>query len=321
LRFALMTEPQMGLSYDDHRAIVQRAEAAGFEAFFRSDHYDSFPGDSGEPTTDAWTVIAGLTRETSSIHLGVLVTPVTFRSPGNLAKIVVTADEMSGGRIELGVGAGWHEEEHRRHGLPFPEIGERAERLEETLEILHGLWEAPDGWSFLGRHYAVEDAYFRPKPGSLPGRDGGRPNLITGSSGSPRAYRIAARYADEFNLSSTGPESAATKLAALDEACKAIGRDPSTLTRSVMVGVLLGRDKDELARRQRDLMASIGSADEDADAWFAARQPRWVLGTPDEARAVVRRFADAGVQRLMLQDFIPRDLEMVDLAAEVLFDA
>ena len=321
MRFALMTEPQMGLSYEDHRAIVQRAEAAGFAAFFRSDHYESFPGDSDEPTTDAWTVIAGLARETSRIHLGALVTPVTFRPPGTLAKIVVTADEMSGGRIELGVGAGWHEAEHRRHGLPFPEIGERAERLEETLEILHGLWEEPDGWSFLGRHYAVEDAFFRPKPGSLPGRDGGRPNLITGSSGTPRSYRIAARYADEFNLSSNGPEAAGAKQAAIDDACRAIGRDPATLTRSAMVGVLLGRDRDELARRQRDLMAAVGSVGEDADAWFAARQPRWVLGTPDEARAVVRRFADAGVQRLMLQDFIQRDLDMIDLAAEVLFDA
>ena len=150
MRFALMTEPQMGLSYEDHRAVVQRAEAAGFEAFFRSDHYDSFPGDSGQPTTDAWTVIGGLTRETSSIHLGVLVTPVTFRAPGNLAKIAITADEMSGGRIEVGVGAGWNEQEHRRLGLPFPEIGERAERLEETLEILHGLWEEPAGWTFDG---------------------------------------------------------------------------------------------------------------------------------------------------------------------------
>jgi F420-dependent oxidoreductase-like protein len=321
VRFALMTEPQMGLSYEDHRAVVQRAEAAGFEAFFRSDHYESFPGDSGEPTTDAWTVIAGLARETSTIHLGVLVTPVTFRAPGNLAKIVVTADEMSNGRIEVGVGAGWHDDEHRRHGFPFPEIGQRAEQLEETLEILHGLWEEPDGWSFLGKHYAIEDSFFRPKPGALPARNGGRPNLITGSSGSPRAYRIAARYADEFNLSSVGPETAGARQAAIDDACRAIGRDPSTLTRSVMVGVLLGRDQDELARRQKELMAAIGSGDEDGDAWFAARRPRWVLGTPDQARAVVQRFADAGVQRLMLQDFIPRDLEMIDLIAEVLFDA
>ena len=321
MRFALMTEPQMGLTYDEHLAIVRRAEAAGFEAFFRSDHYEGFPGEAGAPTTDAWTVIAGLTRETSSIHLGVLVTPVTFRSPGNLAKIVVTADEMSGGRLEVGVGAGWHEDEHRRHGFPFPEIGERAERLEETLEILHGLWEEPDGWSFLGTHYAVEDSFFRPKPGDVAGRDGGRPNLITGSSGSPRAYRIAARYADEFNLSSTSPEGAATKFEAIDEACRAIGRDPATLTRSVMAGVLIGRDQAELQRRERELMAAFGNAEDESEAWFDARRPRWVLGTPDQAREVVRRFADAGVERIMLQDFVPNDLDMIDLMAEALFDA
>jgi alkanesulfonate monooxygenase SsuD/methylene tetrahydromethanopterin reductase-like flavin-dependent oxidoreductase (luciferase family) len=155
----------MGLSYEEQLAVARRAEAAGFEAMFRSDHYEGFPGGSDQPSTDAWMVVAGLARETSSIHLGVLVTPVTFRAPGNLAKIVVTADEMSNGRIEVGVGAGWHEDEHRRHGFPFPEIGERAEHLEETLEILHGLWEEPDGWSFLGRHYAIEDSFFRPKPG------------------------------------------------------------------------------------------------------------------------------------------------------------
>ena len=151
MRFALMIEAQQGMSYAEQLAVARRAEAAGFEAMFRSDHYESFPGEAGEPTTDAWAVLAGLARETERIGLGVLVSPVTFRTPGNLAKVVITVDEMSGGRIEVGVGAGWHEDEHRRHGFPFPEIGERAERLEETLEILHGLGEGPDGWACSGR--------------------------------------------------------------------------------------------------------------------------------------------------------------------------
>jgi F420-dependent oxidoreductase-like protein len=321
MRFALMTEPQMGLTYDEQLAVVRRAEAAGFESFFRADHYESFPGGSDQPTTDAWAVMAGLARDTSGIGLGVLVSPVTFRTPGNLAKMAVTVDEMSGGRIEVGVGAGWNESEHRRHGFPFPDIGERADRLEETLEILHGLWEGPDGWSFAGTHYAVEDALFRPKPASLPARDGRRMHVLVGGTGSPRSYRIAARYADEFNLSSASPEVAVQKYARLDEALVAAGRDPSTIVKSAMVGILIGRDDAEVRARERALMAAFGSAEDEFESWFEARRSRWVHGTPDEARAMVRRFADAGVERLMLQDFVARDLDMIDLAAEALFKA
>jgi F420-dependent oxidoreductase-like protein len=318
VRFALMIEPQQGLSYGEQLAVARRAEAAGFETLFRSDHYESFPGDSDGPTTDAWAVVAGLARDTTTIGLGVLVSPVLFRTPGNLAKVVATVDEMSGGRVEVGVGAGWHADEHRRHGFPFPEIGERADRLEETIEILRGLWDGPDGWSFLGTHYAVEDARFRPKPGSLPGRDGWSPNLIVGGQGSPRSFRITARYADEFNLSSSSPQTAVQKFAALDEAVRAAGRDPSSVTHSVMVGVLVGRDADEVRRREDDLLRAFGEA-EGGRAWFETRRARWVHGTPDEARVAVARFTEAGAQRIMLQDFLPRDLDMIDLAAEALF--
>jgi F420-dependent oxidoreductase-like protein len=321
MRFALMIEPQMGLSYDDQLAVARRAEAAGFEAMFRSDHYESFPGANDAPTTDAWAVIAGLARETSTILLGALVSPVTFRTPGNLAKMAVTIDEMSGGRIEVGVGAGWHEHEHLAHGFPFPEIRERADMLEETLEILRGLWEGPDGWSFTGTHFAVADARFRPKPASLPAR-GGRPmRIMVGGEGSPRSYRLAARWADEFNLSSTSPDRAVEKYSKLDAAVRDIGRDPATLTRSAMVGTLIGRTADEVRDRERALMAAFGGADIDSEAWFATRRPRWIHGTPDEARATTRRFAAAGVERLVLQDFVPTDLDMIDLAAEVLFEA
>ena len=318
MRFALMIEPQQGLTYEEQLAVARHAEAAGFEALFRSDHYESFPGETGNPTTDAWTVIAGLARDVPRIHLGALVSPVTYRYPGNLAKVVLTADEMSGGRIELGMGAGWHDDEHHRHGFPFPELSERADMLEEALEIVKGLWEEPDGWSFIGTHWAIQDALFRPKPGTLPGRNGGRPNIITGGQGNPRAYRIAAKWADEFNLSSTSPDAAVAKFAALDEAARAIGRDPSTLTHSVMSGVLIGRDRDEVRRRERDLLTAFGGADEESETWMAARKPRWVYGTPDEARDVVKRFEAAGVQRIMLQDFIARDLDMIDLAGEAL---
>jgi F420-dependent oxidoreductase-like protein len=325
MRFALMIEPQQGLSYAEQLAIVQRAESVGFESFFRSDHYQSFPGPSGEPTTDAWAVLAGLARETSTITLGTLVSPVTFRSVGNLAKVVTTVDEMSGGRVEFGLGAGWNEPEHRQLGLPFPEIKERADLMEEHFAVLHGLWGEPDGWSFAGDHVRIDDASFHPKPVARPDRPtfpngSPRPRLLTGGEGSPRSLRIAARYADEFNLSSSSPEKAATTYAALDAACEAIGRDPATMRRSVMAGVLIGRDEAELARRKGALLDAFGD-ESGGDDWFDAREPRWVLGTPDQARSMVKRFADAGAERIMLQDFLPRDLEMVDLMAEALFQA
>ena len=323
MRFALMTEPQQGLTYDEQLAIVRRAESCGFETFFRSDHYQSFPGPSGEPTTDAWAVLAGLARDTSRIGLGVLVSPVTFRHAGNLAKVATTVDHMSGGRLEFGVGAGWNDEEHRQLGLPFPPIEERADLLEDNLAILHGLWGEPDGWSYAGKQLRIDEAKFYPKPVDRPDRPrfpsgAVRPRLIVGGGGSPRSMRIAARYADEFNLSSSTPDQAREKYAALTAACEAIGRDPAAIVRSTMSGVLIGRDEAELARRKSDLLAAFGQ-DAGGDEWIDAREPRWVLGTPDQARAMVARFEAAGAERIMLQDFLPRDLEMVDLMAETFF--
>lgn len=312
MRYVLMTEPQQGSSYDDQLAIARRAEAAGFEAFFRSDHFDSFPGEGGRPTTDAWTVVAGLARETTRIRLGVLVSPVTFRHPGTLAKIVATVDEMSGGRVEVGLGAGWNEGEHAHHGLVFPPIEVRAEMLEEQLAILRGLWQEPDGWSFHGRHYTVPGSLFRPRPVQQPA-----PPLIVGGEGSPRSMRIAVAHADEFNVTSSTPERVAERYARLDEIARAAGRDPATVARSAMVGVLVGRDRAEVERRSAAVLETFGLVDE-GTGWFEARRPRWIYGTPDEARAMVDRFAAAGVERLMLQDFLPWDLEMVDLLGDVL---
>lgn len=322
MRFALMLESQQGLSYADHLAIARRAEANGFEALFRSDHYQSFPGPTGQPTTDAWTVMAGLARETERIGLCVLVSPVTFRHPGTFAKVVTTVDEMSGGRIEVGVGAGWNELEHRQLGLAFPSITARADLMEDELAILHGLWGELDGWSYEGHQVSLRDAQFHPKPVDVPGRPrtpigGARPRLLVGSSGSPRSYRLAARYADEFNLSSAGPERAREVFAALDAACVAIGRDPTTLAHSVMAGVLIGRDEAEMAERLSAAVQAFGSAAEDR-AWLDERLERWITGTPDEARAAVRSFEAVGVERIMLQDMLPWDLDMIDVMGEVL---
>ena len=321
MRFALMIEPQQGLTYGDQVAIAKRAEANGFETIFRSDHYQSFPGPAGRPTTDAWTVLAGLARETDRIGLGVLVSPVTFRHPGSFAKVVTTVDEMSGGRIEVGVGAGWREAEHRQLGLPFPPIKERADLMEDELAILHGLWGEPDGWSYEGHQVSIRDARFHPKPVDVPGRPrtplgGARPRLIVGGQGSPRSYRLAARYADEFNLSSAVPDAARAAFAAVDAACRAIGRDPATVAHSAMVGVLIGRDDEEMAARLAAAGQTFGTLED--GRWLQERLVRWITGTPEQAREAVRRFAAAGAERIMLQDFLPWDLDMIDVMGEVL---
>jgi alkanesulfonate monooxygenase SsuD/methylene tetrahydromethanopterin reductase-like flavin-dependent oxidoreductase (luciferase family) len=325
MRFALMIEAQQGVTYEQQLAIARRAEAAGFEAMFRSDHYASFPGDSERPTTDAWVVLAGLARETSTIRLGALVSPVTFRHPGNFAKLVTTVDEMSNGRIEVGVGAGWNDDDHAPLGLPFPPIGERADLLEDQLALLHGLWEEPAGWDFDGHQIKVRGGALRAGPVQHEDRPIGkngrrRPRILTGGEGSPRGFRIAAKYADEFNVTSSSPESVREKQQQLDEACRAIGRDPASLTRSAMVGALLGRDQAEVERRADDLLREFGEHGSSGIEWLDARRNRWILGTPDEARSMVRRFAEAGIERIMLQDFLPRDLEHIDLLAEALID-
>jgi F420-dependent oxidoreductase-like protein len=313
MRFALMSEPQQGLTYDEILALVHAAEDAGFEAYFRSDHYASFPGGSGRPTTDAWATLAGLARETTRINLGTLVSPVTFRLPGNLAKVAATVAEMAGGRLEVGVGAGWNEAEHRQLGLPYPETRERFEMLEEELAILHGLWTEPDGWSFEGRHWQVSDALFYPKPKASAGRR--HPNIVIGGDGGPWMARLVAEYADEFNLTSGTLDRIEPAYGRVRAACAAAGRDPRQLTYSMMTGVIVGRDDAEVARRVRGLLATFGQAG-DPEAWLESRRPRWIMGTPDEARRKVTELEAAGVQRLMLQDFLPRDLEMVGLLGE-----
>jgi alkanesulfonate monooxygenase SsuD/methylene tetrahydromethanopterin reductase-like flavin-dependent oxidoreductase (luciferase family) len=324
MRFALMTEPQQGMSYADQLAATRRAERAGFDTFFRSDHFASFPGEPGKPTTDAWSVVAGLARETERIGLGVLVSPVTFRHPGVFAKVVTTVDEMSGGRIEVGVGAGWNDTEHRELGLAFPEISARADLMEDQLAILHGLWGEPDGWSYDGvTGIHIEGALFRPRPVDVPGRPatpvgGVRPRIIVGGQGSPRSFRLAARYADEFNLSSSSPARAAEVGGLLDEACAAIGRDPATLARSTMAGVLVGRTAEEIAARESALLVAFGADLEDGEAWLEERRTRWVYGEPESAREQLRAFAAAGIERIMLQDFLPWDLDMIDVMGEEL---
>ena len=309
MQIGIVIEGQMGLTYERQRALAQRVESLGFAAFYRTDHYESFPGPDDQPTTDAWSVLAGIARETQRIAIGTLVSPVTFRHPGNLAKIAATVQEMAGRQIHVGLGAGWQESEHRRHGFDFPDMPVRAEMLEEQLTVLRGLWAGVDGWSFDGRHYHVSDARFRSRPEPTP-------FVITGGEGSPRGMRIAAAFADEFNVTSATPESAREKFAALDAACRAAGRDPATLARSAMTGMLIGRDTSSLADSVARFMERVGAAG-DAEAYMAPRRARWVTGTPSEAAERIRAFRDAGAQRLLLQHFLPNEDEPLDLLAEV----
>jgi F420-dependent oxidoreductase-like protein len=316
MRFALMTEPQQGLSYLEILQLARAAEQAGFEAFFRSDHYTSFPGEAGLPTTDAWATLAGLARETSRIRLGTLVSPVTFRIAGSFAKVVATVAEMSDGRVELGMGAGWNEREHRELGIPFPAIGERYDMFEEALAIVHGLWTQPDGWSFEGEHWRVRDSRFAPRPTGTGRR---HPHLILGGDGGPRLSRLVATYADEFNRQSATPERVGRAYANVRAACRDAGRDPDELVYSAMVGVLVAESPGDLRDRVRQQLTITGAGD-DADAWLAERRERWIMGSPDEAWERIHALERAGVQRIMLQDFLPRDLEMVALLGRMIAD-
>ena len=303
-----MTEPQQGLSYAEILAAARAAEAAGLEGFFRADHYASFPGPPDNPTTDAWATLAGLARETTTIRLGTLVSPVMYRRPGNLAKVVATVDEMSGGRVEVGLGAGWNAGEHAAHGFSFPPLPERYDRLEEELAILHGLWTEPDGWQFDGRFWQVTGSLFRPRP-TFSGRR--HPNLILGGAGGPRQARLVATYADEFSANTSTPDIRAA-YARVRGACRAIGRDPDEVAYAAMVGVLVAETEKELDERVHAQLAMLGS-DARADTWLAEGRGRWILGTPDQALERIRDLEAAGVQRIMLQDFLPRDLDMIAL--------
>jgi F420-dependent oxidoreductase-like protein len=317
MRYALMTEPQQGLSYDEILAAARAAEQAGLEAFFRSDHYASFPGGSGKPTTDAWATLAGLARETSTIRLGVLVSPVTFRLPGNLAKVIQTVDEMSDGRVEAGFGAGWNDAEHAQLGLRFPEIGERFDMLEEQMTIIHGLWTEADGWTFDGEHWQVRGS----KAHGEIARGGRRhPHVIFGGRGGPRLARLIARYGDEFNLTSASVDEAPEAYDRVRSACAEVGRDADEVVLSAMTGVLVAETDADLKARVADLLEAIGQSGSDGEAWLAERRGRWIMGTPEQALERVRALAAVGTQRIMLQDFVPRDLDHIRLMGRIFTD-
>ncbi|HYA44195.1 MAG TPA: LLM class F420-dependent oxidoreductase [Acidimicrobiales bacterium] len=297
----LFTEPHVGATYADILAAARAVDASGFDGFFRSDHYLSWSG-PGEPgPTDAWVTLAGLARETGRVRLGTLLTAATFRLPGPLAIAVAEVDAMSGGRIELGLGAGWFEAEHAAYGIPFPSIVVRFERLEEQLQVIRGLWETPVGerFSFHGRHYQLIDSPALPKPLQSP-----RPPLIVGGVGARRTPALAAQYADEYNVPFASVDTCRLQYKRARQACAAIGRNPESLRLSAAVTVCCGRNRAEVRRRA----VAIGR---DADDFGSGG----VAGTPSHLVDALSRYGDAGASRLYLQVIDLRDIAQIELLA------
>ena len=301
----IFVEPQQGASYDQLLRVAQRAEALGFDAFFRSDHFLTMGGDGLPGPTDAWLTLGGIARETERIRLGTLVTASTFRPPGLLAIEVAQVDAMSGGRVELGLGAGWYGAEHTAYGFAFPPTGERFERLEEQFAIISGLWTTPEGetFDFDGRHYHLKDSPALPKPVQQP-----HPPLIVGGGGPKRTPRLAATYAAEFNLAFSSVDTTAAQYGRVRAACEDRGRDPDTLRLSAAQVVCCGRNEAEVERRA----ANIGRKADELREHGAA-------GTPEEVVDRLQAFVGIGAQTAYLQVLDLDDLEHLDLlAAEVL---
>ncbi|MFJ8688256.1 LLM class F420-dependent oxidoreductase [Micromonospora wenchangensis] len=309
MRVAVFTEPHRGASYDDQLRFAQLCEAGGFDGFLRADHYRAMGDEPGLPgPTDAWLTLAALARETSRIRLGTLVTSATFRLPGPLAVMVAQVDQMSGGRVELGIGAGWYEREHTAYGIPFPGVGERFDRLAEQLEIVTGLWRTPVGetYSWAGEHYRLVDAPALPKPVQQPG-----PPVIVGGRGPKRTPDLAARYADEFNMPFKSVEETAEAYDRVREACDRAGRAESgraPLVLSAGIVVAIGRTDAEAQRRAAPLHVKSALPPEDP-----------VVGSPAQLVDRIGAFAAIGATRVHLRLIELDDLDHLELiAAEVL---
>jgi len=301
--FRVFVEPQQGASYTDQLTVAQTAESLGYSAFFRSDHYVAMSGDGLPGPTDSWVTLGALARETTSIRLGTMVTSATFRYPGPLAISVAQVDEMSGGRVDFGIGAGWFEKEHDGYAIPFPPLGERFERLTEQLDILTGLWGTPAGETFdyTGKHYRISESPALPKPAQHP-----HPPIIIGGHGAKRTPALAARFADEFNVPFAPLDAITTQFDRVRTAVADAGRAADSMTYSACFVVAAGRDDAEVARRA----AAIGREVDE----LQTNTP--LVGTPGEIVDKLGAFAEAGVQRVYLQMLDLSDLDHLELFAE-----
>jgi F420-dependent oxidoreductase-like protein len=310
MRFVLMIEGQEGVSWDEWMALARACEDSGFEGLFRSDHYQSVFDVSGRGSLDAWATLAGLAAVTERIRLGTMVSPATFRRPSVLSRMAATVDHISGGRIELGLGAGWNQAEHDAHGFPFPGLEERIEILEEQLEIVHRQWTEEE-FSFQGRHYRLERCRAEPKPLQRP-----RPPIVMGGSAGPRVAGLAARWADEYNTPFATVEQCRERRAAIAEACERAGRTPIPF--SLMAPCCVGRDEGEALERARRRLERSGR-DDDPAALLA--QDNGLVGTVDQVVARLQEYAEAGVERVFLQHLDHADLDMVRLIGEAVVPA
>jgi F420-dependent oxidoreductase-like protein len=305
-----MIEGQEDVTWEQWLALARTCEEHGIEALFRSDHYGSVMGERFEDrgSLDAWATVTALAAHTERLRLGTLVSPATFRHPSELAKVVTTASHVSGGRVELGLGAGWNEREHRAYGFEFFDGRTRLDRFAEQLEIVHRSW-TEDEFDFDGEHYRLERCRALPKPVS-------KPNLIVGGGGKRGTVEPAVRFADEYNTVFATLDEVRERRGRIDEACERAGRDPGTLTYSMMTGCCVGSDRADLLDRARRIMAVRGDEGDPA-AWLDDRAPSWVTGTPDEARARLAELEEAGLERVMLQNLTHDDLDHVALIASL----
>ena len=304
MRVCLMIEGQEDVTWDQWRALAAACEENGFEGLFRSDHYLSVEGRTERGSHDAWTTLGALAAITSRIRLGTLVSPATFRHPSVLAKSAVAVDHVSGGRVELGLGAGWNELEHRSYGFPFADLRTRMDVMAEQAEIIARSFEG-EPFSFEGEHYKVENLDALPKPVQRP-----RLPIVMGGSAKPRGLAVAARWADEYNTVFVTPEEAGERRAKWAQAWEDAGRDPDALVFSLMTTVLIGADDAELRARAERLAGLRGI---DADSLLAGLRSNAVVGTVEEAAERVREYEQAGVQRIMLQHLLHDDIEAVEL--------
>ncbi len=314
MQLCLMIEGQEGVSWAQWLALARTCERHGISTLFRSDHYMNLDGQHPERgALDAWGTICGLAAVTSRLRLGTMVSPASFRHPSQLAKLVATADHISGGRVELGLGAGWHEREHAAYGFPFADTRTRMDVLEEQLQVVLGAWDPPSAppFSFSGEHYQLEDLDARPKPIQSP-----HPPLILGGSAGPRSVALAARYADEYNTVFPTVEEVRERRARVEQACEHAGRDPIAF--SIMTGVLVGSDQAQLRERARRLGEKMGS---DPSGLIDDPPSGWIVGTVDQAVQQLRALSEAGVSRVMCQQLVHDDLDAVALLGDVLAPA
>lgn len=305
MQVCLMIEGQEDVTWDDWLALARACEEHGVGALFRSDHYLSVDDRRERGSLDAWGTITALAAVTSELRLGTMVSPATFRHPAVLAKAAMTADHVSGGRVEAGIGAGWWEREHELYGFDLPPVGPRMDALEEQMQVIRGHW-GPGPFSFEGGHFRAHELDARPKPLQRP------LPLILGGKGGPRSLRLAARHADEYNTVMATAAEIAEIRAGLDAACEAEGRDPATLPLSMMTGWLVGADQADLRDRARRLSEWKGEGS-DGDAFIAGLRDSTILGTTEQAIDQLRELQAAGLTRIMGQHLLHRDLDAIEL--------